>query len=155
MKKPIILAVIVLAFDQLTKYLVESFTHYGSSIAIIRPLNFFNITHLTNTGAAFSIFSGKNVLFSVMIAVFLVLLAFWIYKNKDKITVLQKYAFCLVIAGGLGNLIDRFARGAVVDFLDFGINALRWPSFNVADSAITIAAALILISLFKKQQSFS
>ena len=152
MKKPLILGLIVLVFDQITKYLVELFMPHGTYIKIINIFDFFNITHITNTGAAFSIGYGKNILFIVMITVFLAMLGFWIYKNSSKLTNLQKYAFCLVFAGGIGNLIDRIFRGAVVDFLDFGVNALRWPSFNVADSAICVAAGLILISLFKKDQ---
>jgi signal peptidase II len=71
----------------------------------------------------------------------------WLCKNWSKIHEIQRYAFCLVITGGFGNLIDRVLRGAVVDFLDFGINSLRWPAFNIADSCICIAMALILIDI--------
>jgi signal peptidase II len=74
-------------------------------------------------------------------------LSLWIYRNKEKFDNLQKYAFCLVIFGGFSNLMDRFFRGFVVDFLDFGVNFLRWPSFNVADSCICVAMFLIVIDL--------
>jgi len=150
MKKPIIVAAILLIFDQLTKYLVVKLVPYGAAIQIVAPFNFFNVTHLNNTGAAFSFFQGANFLFVLLVLVFLIAVCVWLFKNRTKITVLQKYAFALVVAGGAGNLIDRVFRGSVVDFLDFGINNLRWPSFNIADSCITIAAVLIVVSLLKQ-----
>lgn len=142
-------AFILFAADQLSKYIIDSFVSYGASIKIIPVYGFFNITNVHNTGAAFSIFQGNNFAFAVLITVILSVIAVWFYFNANKITVLQKYAFCLVFAGGLGNLTDRIFRGAVVDFLDFGINSLRWPAFNVADSCVCAAAALIAIDVFK------
>jgi signal peptidase II len=78
---------------------------------------------------------------------FLTALLGWLYKNWNKLRKIQIHAFCLIISGGLGNLTDRLLRGAVVDFLDFGINSLRWPAFNVADSCIFIAEVLILADI--------
>ncbi|GHT38275.1 lipoprotein signal peptidase [Endomicrobiia bacterium] len=155
MKKPCLLGVIVVILDQVTKFLINSYVSCGSSIKIVPFLNFFNITSVTNTGMSFGMFKGKNSLFSVIIPLFLLGLSLLIYKNWDKINKIRQYAFCLVIAGGLGNLIDRLFRGAVVDFLDFGINSLRWPSFNIADSSNCIAMFLIIadvIFLSKKQK---
>jgi signal peptidase II len=146
-KKPLILGVFVLLLDQLSKYLIVKHMEYVSVINIIAKFDFFNITHIYNTGTAFSMFQGKNVFFSMFISVFLLTLSIWLYKSKKKLDSLQKYAFCLVIFGGLGNLADRFFRGAVVDFLDFGINSLRWPSFNVADSCICVAISLIVMDI--------
>jgi signal peptidase II len=147
MKKPLILGGFVFIVDQLTKCLVVKYVSYASVISIIPSFDFFNITNVHNTGMAFSMFQGRNSLFSFMIPLFLSCLAIWVYKSREKLDKLQKYAFCLVIFGGLGNLTDRFSRGAVVDFLDFGINSLRWPSFNVADSCVCVAISLIVIDI--------
>jgi signal peptidase II len=146
-KKPLILGIFVLFLDQFSKYLIVKHVGYESVINIISLFNFFNITNVYNTGMAFSMFQGRNFLFSLMISIFLSVLSIWVYKSRKKLNNLQKYAFCLVIFGGLGNLADRFSREAVVDFLDFGINSLRWPSFNVADSSVCVAISLIIMDI--------
>jgi signal peptidase II len=153
MKKPIILAVILFIADQISKILINTFVVYGSSINIIPFFDFFNITNIHNTGVAFSFFQGRNFLLSVFTAAVLLFFCVWIYRNRNEVTKLQQYAFCLVISGGFGNLADRVFRGAVVDFLDFGINSLRWPSFNIADSCISIGVAIIVIDIFKKKEA--
>ncbi|MCL2798791.1 MAG: signal peptidase II [Endomicrobia bacterium] len=149
MKKLMILTCVLFAADQLSKYIIVSLVPYGAIIKVIPFFNFFNITNVHNTGAAFSILQGNNLAFTILIVVVLSAAGLWFYFNANKITLLQKYAFCLIFAGGLGNLTDRIFRGAVVDFLDFGINSLRWPAFNVADSCICIAAGLIVIDILK------
>ncbi len=156
MKKPLILSLFLLIADQLTKYLADTFVVYASSVSIIGFYDIFNITNINNTGVAFSFFQGKNLFFSVFTAAVLLFFCIWLYKNGKSLSRLQQYAFCLVISGGAGNLIDRVFRGAVVDFLDFGINSLRWPAFNIADSCICAGAFLIIIDLaaplFKKKK---
>jgi signal peptidase II len=154
-KKPLIVGIILLALDQLTKYIVGTFVSFGSVLNVVSQFNFFNVTNVRNTGTAFSMFQGRNISFSIAIFFVLSVLSFWLYKNWRKIGRMQQYSFCLIIAGGLGNLIDRLFRGAVVDFLDFGISSLRWPSFNIADSCICIAVCLIFSDMFlfgKKKQ---
>jgi signal peptidase II len=146
-KKPLLLGILTFILDQVTKYFIVKHVDYAAVINVIPIFNFFNITNIHNTGTAFSILQGKNLLLSLIISLFLSVLSLWLYKNKEKFDNLQKYAFCLVIFGGLGNLTDRFFRGSVVDFLDFGVNSLRWASFNVADSCICIAMFLIAIDL--------
>lgn len=154
MKRPLLVGIIALILDQLTKTLVDKFIDYASSVNVISFLDFFNIVNIRNTGASFSMFQGRNSLFALMVFLFLLAVSIWLYKNWNKIRKVQRYAFCLVISGGLGNLIDRLLRGAVVDFLDFGINSLRWPAFNVADSCIFIAAVIIFVDIlmFSKRQ---
>jgi lipoprotein signal peptidase len=156
MRKPLILAIVLLVLDQISKYIVNAFVPYGSIIKVIGGFEFFNITNVHNTGVAFSFFQGKNLLFSVFVSLILLFFCVWLYKNIKEISKLQRYAFIIVISGGFGNLIDRIFRGAVVDFLDFGINSLRWPSFNVADSCICVGAFLIItdlvMSFFKKKK---
>lgn len=154
MKRPLLIGIIALILDQLTKTLVDKFIDYASSVNVISFLDFFNIVNIRNTGVSFSMFQGRNSLFALMVFLFLPAVSIWLYKNWNKIRKVQRYAFCLVISGGLGNLIDRLLRGAVVDFLDFGINSLRWPAFNVADSCVFIAAVIIFVDIlmFSKRQ---
>jgi signal peptidase II len=151
MKKTFIFAAALIILDQVTKYLADAFISYAGLIKIIPQFNFFNLTNVRNTGAAFSMFQGNNLLFIIFIAVFLAAISVWLYKNYSKISKLQKYAFALLLAGGAGNLIDRILRRAVIDFLDFGINALRWPAFNIADSCVCAAAGLIIIDMIKSE----
>lgn len=156
MKKPAILSFCLLIADQIAKYLVDSSVAYGSSVNVISYFDIFNITNVRNTGVAFSFFQGRNLFFSVFTAAVLLFFCVWLYKNRNAVSRLQQYAFCLVISGGTGNLVDRIFRGAVVDFFDFGINSLRWPAFNVADSCICAGAFLIIMDLarpfFKKKK---
>lgn len=149
MKKPLLIAAAIFAADQISKFLIDFFLVYASTIPIIKPLHFFNIVYSGNTGIAFSAFQNNNLIFIFIVLVFLCIVAFWLYRNAKKITALQKYAFCFVLAGGAGNLTDRIFRGWVIDFLDFGINGLRWPAFNIADSAVCIAMGLIVLSLVR------
>jgi signal peptidase II len=145
MKTPQFLGIIFLMLDQLTKFIIDNFVSYGSLVSVIPAFNFFNITNVRNSGTAFSMFQGRNSLFSIGIFIILSCLSIWLYKNWNKINKVQQYAFCLIVSGGTGNLLDRLFRGSVVDFLDFGFNSLRWPSFNIADSCICIAVFTILI----------
>ncbi|MDR3112162.1 MAG: signal peptidase II [Elusimicrobiota bacterium] len=143
----IIISTALFFLDQLTKQLVVKFISYGHSVAIIKAKSFFNIVNISNSGVAFSMLQGRNMLFSILISVFLITIVYYIYKNKNKFSKLEKYSYCLIISGGTGNLYDRLTRGAVVDFLDFGINSLRWPSFNIADSCICAAAGLFILDI--------
>jgi signal peptidase II len=154
MKKSIILGLILLIVDQLTKYLVSTFISYGHFVSIISSFDFFNIVNIRNTGMAFSMFQGQNFIFSVGIFIGLGLITIFFYKFCTKMNKIWQYSFCLIISGGIGNLVDRIFRGAVVDFLDFGIGSLRWPSFNIADSCIFIAICIIFfdILLLNKQK---
>jgi signal peptidase II len=147
MKAPLLFAVFIFILDQLTKFLVDKFVVYNSYINIIPQFDFFNITNIHNTGIAFSMLKNRNSLFSLIIFLLLTVTIVWFYKNTVKIPKIQRYAFCLIISGGFGNLSDRLFRGAVVDFLDFGINSLRWPAFNIADSCIFTAVVLIFITV--------
>ncbi|MDR1523103.1 MAG: signal peptidase II [Endomicrobium sp.] len=147
MKKPIILGLILLVLDQFTKYLVSTVISYGHFVTMISFFDFFNIVNIRNTGTAFSMFQGQNFIFSVGIFIILSLITIFFYRSWNKMSKIWQYSFCLIISGGIGNLVDRIFRGAVVDFLDFGIGSLRWPSFNIADSCIFIASCLIIFDI--------
>jgi signal peptidase II len=147
MKKPIILCIVLLIIDQITKYFVSAFINFDHFINIIPFFDFFNLVNVRNTGMAFSMLQDRNFIFSVGIFFILILIIVFLYKSWYKINLLWRYSFCLIISGGIGNLIDRIFRGAVVDFLDFGINSLRWPSFNIADSCVFIAVCIMIFDI--------
>ncbi|MBN2650790.1 MAG: signal peptidase II [Spirochaetales bacterium] len=140
--------------DQLTKAWIVA------NIGLGRPFesagNFLNIIHVRNTAVAFSMGDGlpdwlKILLFKVIVGVFLVVLTFLLLKEPRKFPGLEKWSFALIAGGGFGNLIDRVFRPAgVVDFIDvkfYGIFGLdRWPTFNVADSAVVIGVGILVIA---------
>ncbi len=144
----IFLVLVVVVLDQLTKFLVLKNFHLYESIVIIP--NFFNLTYLTNKGAAFGFLAGvtaawRHYFFLILASVALVLLCFaWFRMRKDH----RFYgpALAMIAGGAIGNVIDRVRFGAVVDFLDFHVAGHHWPVFNVADSAITVGVALFLLA---------
>lgn len=143
------LSVLVIVLDQITKYMASTMLTYYKPVAVM-PL--FNFTLLHNTGAAFSFLSEAGgwqrwffTLIAVGVSVFLVL---WLKRltAQEKI---QAISLALILGGAIGNVIDRIRFGYVVDFLDFYYGTWHFPAFNIADSAITIGAVLIIYdSLF-------
>jgi signal peptidase II len=144
----------LILLDQLTKWLIQTHIPYGGVIPIIP--GFFSLVYVSNTGAAFSIFQGNNFFFVALALVALVVVLFWLIRdqfnpNKEQcMSVVTKIAFSLFVAGIGGNLLDRVLKGSVVDFLDFYYQHYSWPSFNVADSCICVAAALLVLMSFRR-----
>lgn len=139
---------LVFVADQLSKqWVLASFDLYES----IQLLPFFNFTYVRNYGAAFSFLSDaggwQRWLFTFVAVGFSTLLTIWLRKQPSSMWRLN-LAYTLVIGGALGNLIDRLQHGFVVDFLDFYWNKSHFPAFNIADSAICVGAALIIIDSF-------
>ncbi len=136
--------------DQITKWLVLLYIEPGREIPVIPDV--FNLVQVHNTGAAFGMLANNNAFFLGLSAVAAVaLLIFWRRGAfRDRWTVLGA---ALLLAGILGNFTDRVRLGFVVDFLDFTLPWYgRWPSFNVADSCICVAAGLFVIaSIFEKK----
>lgn len=145
------IAGLVIILDQLTKYLVLRFMPLYTAREIIPGL--FNLVHVRNTGAAFSILAGANSLwrqvFFVSITIFVLAVLVIAYRKLRRDDHWMRTAYALICGGAAGNLIDRLRFGEVVDFLDFYIGAYHWPAFNVADSAISIGAVMLLISLIR------
>ncbi len=141
----------VLVLDQVTKYLVEKYIRMYETITVIP--GFFNLTHVRNRGAAFSLLSGapalfRSVFFITITLIAVAVIAVLIRKTHERLLVL---AFSLIAGGAVGNVIDRIRYGEVVDFIQWYIRSYFWPSFNVADSAISVGVALLAIDmLFKK-----
>ncbi|WP_394200151.1 signal peptidase II [Shewanella waksmanii] len=142
------IVVLVFVADQLSKqWVLASFDLYES----IQLLPFFNFTYVRNYGAAFSFLSDaggwQRWLFTFVAVGFSTLLTIWLRKQPSDMWRLN-LAYTLVIGGALGNLVDRLQHGFVVDFLDFYWNTSHFPAFNIADSAICVGAALIIIDSF-------
>ena len=146
----VLTGIIFLILDQLTKYWVVKEIPFGSRLTVIP--GFFNLTYVTNTGAAWGILSGRYwLLLSISAAVFAA--AIWYLRTLTEGWTERYFAVFLVMSGILGNSIDRIFRGAVVDFLQFYIGKYAWPSFNVADSCICVGVFIYILStLFRPER---
>jgi signal peptidase II len=159
MKYLFFLGLPLFALDQLTKWLVRQNIPYGAEIPIIP--GFFSLVHASNTGAAFSLFTGNNFFFiglalaALAVVVFLLIRDSRASKTEQRLNNITKISFGLLASGILGNVTDRIFRGAVTDFLHFYISEYSWPSFNVADSCICIAAGLLILGSFGRTQKVS
>lgn len=138
----IILSIIFLIVDQITKILVVNSLVPGENIEIIK--NIFSIIYTNNTGAAFSILLGKRIFLIVVAVLIIGVLLYYIKRNKieKKIDII---ALSFVIGGSLGNLIDRIVRGYVIDFISIKIGNYNFPIFNVADALIVVGVILLLL----------
>ena len=139
-----LVAIIGIIFDQLTKYIVvQKFAEIGDTFPIWQ--NVFHFTYVINTGAAFSFFRGQvDILRWISLFVSIVLIIFVWYSPK--ISRLEQFGYGFILAGAIGNGIDRFLFGYVVDFLDFRL--INFPVFNVADVAINIGVVILIIASF-------
>lgn len=146
MKKLFGISFITVLLDQLIKNGLLFFMNYGQSITIIK--NFFNITLIGNTGAAFSILSSNTILLIIISVVVLNILYFFFIKGKT-LTDFEQVSYGLLVGGIMGNLIDRVLRMQVVDYLDFNIFGYNFPVFNLADIVIVISMILIVIQIIK------
>lgn len=146
-RRLLILAVIVLVADQITKLAIVAHLPYGTygaergAITVIR--NFFYLVHVGNTGAAWSMFSGQSVLLAILAVCTLVAIVVWRHALGLKEPRTQ-LAFGLLCGGIVGNVVDRLRYGHVVDFIDLHFGSYVYPSFNVADSGICIGVVLYL-----------
>ena len=135
----------IVVLDQVTKAIVVERIPLHHSISVVQ--GFFALTHVRNTGAAFGIFASVAspwrglFLNAVALAVFLAVLV-WSLRTPASEGRLQ-VGLALILGGAVGNLIDRFRAGSVIDFLLFHIGRYEWPSFNVADSSITVGVFLL------------
>ena len=151
---PILLALAVIALDQISKALIVAYIPLGT-IGSQFFGDFLRIIHVSNTGVAFSVGAtwsetARHLLFSLMPLVVIAIVVV-IYFRNQQLTKLQCWAIMGIVGGGLGNLIDRlFRKEGVVDFIDIKFYGLfgmdRWPTFNIADSAVVVCGILLIIS---------
>lgn len=143
---------IILVLDQVTKYIVEKYIRLYD-VAVVIP-GFFNLTHVRNKGAAFGILSNmpgiwRSIFFITVTLIAVAVIAVLIRKTHERLLLT---AFSLITGGAIGNMIDRVRYGEVVDFIQWYVKSFYWPSFNVADSAISIGVVLLAIDmLFSKK----
>lgn len=142
----IVCAAAIIALDQITKTVItEKLFMYGTYQVIA---GFFNLVYVMNPGAAFGFLADMPELFRYAFFIGITLLAmgliiFFVVKGENEPLIII-VSLALIFGGAVGNLIDRIRFGAVIDFLDFYIGSWHWPAFNVADSAITTGAILML-----------
>ena len=150
MKKVYIIALISLIIDQIVKILVSNYLILGQTTKIIN--NFFYLTYVQNTGAAFSILIGYRYILIIITLIFL----YYLYKYTKKQTNPNKLAILshgLLLGGIIGNLIDRIIYGYVIDYLDFMIFNYNFPIFNLADTFIAIGCIILVINSYAKEEN--
>jgi len=145
------LALLVFALDQWTKTLILGAYANGGATEIT---SFFNIVRAHNTGAAFSFLAGASGWqrwFFTAIGVCAALFIIWmLHSHRDQ--KLFSLSMALILGGAVGNVIDRMMHGYVVDFLDFHLGARHFPAFNLADSAITLGAILLILDELRRMR---
>ncbi len=151
----LIILATVAAIDQISKWYVSSVMTLHSSTPVIE--GFFNITHIRNPGAAFGFLANAAPLiqsgFLIVVSAAAILMILWFLARERSAGPLLVWALSLIAGGALGNLIDRVRLGGVVDFLDVYIGAYHWPAFNVADSAISVGAIILIVEMFIRRRS--
>lgn len=148
------LSVLTIILDQLTKYIAEAELLLHKPVPVIP--GFFNLTLMYNKGAAFSFLSDaggwQRILFAGLSTVISIFLFFWLKQlSKDeqqKDNNILQIAITLILGGAIGNLIDRALTGEVVDFIQVYYATYYFPAFNIADSAITLGAGLLILDMF-------
>ena len=142
-------ALVVVLLDQVTKITMTRLLSYGQ----VEYVNHYvNLVMVYNKGAAFSFLSDQSgwqrYFFSALAAAVSIFIVWMLNRNAN--ARLFCWSLSLILGGAVGNLIDRVAYGHVIDFLDFHVNAWHWPAFNIADSAITIGAALFVLDELRR-----
>ncbi|MBF0561600.1 MAG: signal peptidase II [Alphaproteobacteria bacterium] len=144
------LAALVLIADQISKWWIVEKVMQPSHV--FEVTSFFNVVLVLNRGVSFGIFNGNSPYNSVILATLALgialALVWWLRKVTDLATMT---ALGLVTGGAVGNAVDRIRHDAVIDFLDFHAGTLHWPAFNVADMAVSVGAAVLIIdALFQR-----
>lgn len=145
------LSVLIVLLDQLTKWISVSLLDLYETVPV---MPFFNFTMAHNYGAAFSFLSSaggwQRWFFAALAVVVSGALTIWMKKLKPNAK-MEAAALALIIGGAVGNVIDRFVHGYVIDFLDVYYGSYHWPAFNIADSAICIGAVLLILDSFRNK----
>jgi signal peptidase II len=143
-----LIALLILAIDHITKWIARANLGYGQVVDIIR--GYLRLSFVRNSGVAFGIFDSvqsvwKPYILAAMAIIALAVIIFYSTRMPQN-RILMQLALAITMGGILGNFLDRLFRGYVIDFIEFHIHeSFYWPNFNVADSAITVGIALLLI----------
>ena len=146
-KKPYIIAFFFFLIDFLSKQLIIHLMNINDSFIVIK--NFFYITYVKNTGAAWSILKDQRIL--LLIVTVIVLFLINKFMNKETLNKTENITYGMIIGGIFGNLFDRIIYEGVIDFLDFRIFNYNYPIFNLADSFIVIGIILLIINSMRKE----
>lgn len=151
--RPLALVVLVVLLDRITKLIIERHVEFWEEIEVIPGL--FQIVHTRNTGIAFGMFQSHDgerstllVVVGLLVMAFMATLFWSALKDPTREHWTLRYGLALVMGGAVGNLYDRIAIGSVTDFFDFYWGSHHFPVFNVADSAITVGAGLLILNLW-------
>lgn len=150
-KKFLLIFALIIILDQVTKIIIKANVALYERIVVIK--GFFVITHVRNSGAIWGILSDHSsqavflIITGLSIAA-LVLVFYYFFKLQAHCT-LELLSLSFIIGGALGNIIDRLTQGYVVDFLDMFIKKYHWPTYNVADSFITIGVIVFIIAIWR------
>jgi signal peptidase II len=144
---------LVVVLDQITKYIADRNLDLRVPVEVFLGLN---MTLFYNKGAAFSFLSNaggwQRWFLMTLSFVFSLVLVFWL-RNVDKNRKFLAWGLALILGGAIGNLIDRTLYGYVIDFIDFYYDYWHWPAFNIADSAISIGAGLLILDMFTYKET--
>ena len=141
------LAPVVFVADQVTKRIVQTSMALQDSTPVLG--DFFRLTYIHNSGAAFGLKIGPPFVHTAVSIVALFALI-WLFRSVPSGNRIMRPALSMVLGGALGNIVDRVRMGMVADFFDVGIGTWRWPVFNVADSFVTIGILLIAFSYLRQ-----
>jgi signal peptidase II len=140
--------------DVVTKAYIVSTMFLHESFAVIE--GFFNITYIRNPGAAFGFLAetspGFRITFFLLVTVAVIVMILYYIITSDTVDLLETFSLSLILSGALGNMIDRVRFGEVIDFIDVYVGSHHWPAFNVADSAISVGAVMIILAMLKKKE---
>jgi len=144
--RKILIFLLLVLFDILSKYIVFN---YIDLYQFIKITYFFDITHIHNFGVSFGLFAGTiPALVLVIIGLFVTAFVLYLYINSSEF--LERWGLFIIICGAIGNIVDRFINGYVIDFLYLHINQYYWPAFNFADIYISIGIIMIIVNTVKK-----
>lgn len=151
LKRHLLIAIAVVVLDRVTKWAIVQAITLDDAVNVIPGL--FRLTHLENTGAAFSLFADSTSPFKTMLLIAfslgaLCVVSFLLWKERAIFNA-GTLALSLILGGAVGNLWDRVTDGKVTDFLDFYVGIHHWPPFNIADSAIVVGALLLLMRMLR------
>jgi len=141
---------VLIVMDQYTKLMVSLHIPLNYSVKVVE--DFFNLTHIRNSGVAFGLFASQQseykALMFIVISTIAIIAILVIFHQTPKEKKMVQTGLILIFSGAIGNLIDRVLHGEVIDFVDFFINRHHFPAFNIADSCITVGVAMMVIDLF-------
>jgi len=154
MLKYLWLTCLVIVLDQLSKWFMVSWLSLHETFAVVP---FFNLTMAHNPGAAFSFLAHadgwQRWFFVGLASIISIALLIWL-KNLKPHAKLEAISIAMILGGALGNVVDRFYYGYVIDFLDVYYGTYHWPAFNLADSAICIGAVLLILDSFRSKPEY-